>query len=32
MSDANRPLALATALIRRTEQLCIGPEQGLAVS
>ena len=30
MSDANRPLALATALTRRTEQLCIGLEQGIA--
>ena len=29
MSDAN-PLALATALTRRTEQLCVGLEQGIA--
>ncbi|MGB3748903.1 MAG: DEAD/DEAH box helicase family protein [Rhodanobacter sp.] len=30
MSDANHPLALAAALTRRTEQLCIGLEQGIA--
>jgi type III restriction enzyme len=30
MSDANDPLALAAALTRRTEQLCIGLEQGIA--
>ncbi len=30
MSDANQPLALAAALTRRTEQLCIGLEQGIA--
>jgi type III restriction enzyme len=29
MSDAN-PLVLAAALTRRTEQLCIGLEQGIA--
>jgi type III restriction enzyme len=30
MTDANQPLALAAALTRRTEQLCIGLEQGVA--
>lgn len=30
MSDANHPLALAAALTRRTGQLCIGLEQGIA--
>jgi len=30
MSAANNPLALAAALTRRTEQLCIGLEQGVA--
>ena len=30
MSEANQPLALAAALTRRTEQLCIGLEQGIA--
>ena len=30
MSDGSNPLALATALTRRTEQLCIGLEQGIA--
>jgi len=30
MSDANQPLALAAALTRRTNQLCIGLEQGIA--
>jgi type III restriction enzyme len=30
MSDANHPLALAAALTRRTEQMCIGLEQGIA--
>ena len=30
MSTANNPLALAAALTRRTEKLCIGLEQGIA--
>lgn len=30
MTDANQPLALAAALARRAEQLCIGLEQGVA--
>jgi type III restriction enzyme len=30
MSDGSNPLALAAALTRRTEQLCIGLEQGIA--
>ncbi len=30
MSDSNHSLALAAALTRRTEQLCIGLEQGIA--
>ena len=30
MSDANHPLVLAAALTRRTEQRCIGLEQGIA--
>ncbi len=30
MSDGSNPLALAAALTRRTEQLCIGLEHGIA--
>ena len=30
MGDSSHPLALAAALTRRTEQLCIGLEQGIA--